>query len=160
MWRIISAGLNKILTVKQRAALALILIIGALGFGIISNWDEMVSNIKNGRSIPQPYHINVDVVLKNKKPQFRQEGNQIIETFESEVKILELKQGIKNHQPLYYANVKSPKLKDVFEVDMTEEMFKKLSVGETWFLRMEIYYSMKTGYSNKIDNQFVRKIEN
>ena len=154
MWQIFTAWLNKNLSVKLRAGLSLVLIIGGLSYCIIDGWDEMISNIKNGRSIPQPYHINKEVCLKKKN--FRQVGDQIIETLESDVEILELKQGIKRHKPLYYANVKLLNLGFVVEVDMTEEMFKQLSVGEIWFLHREVYYG-PNGWSTDIVDKLTKK---
>ena len=154
MGRIIAAILGKFLSVKQRSSLALILLVGIIGGGIIFNWDEMISNIKNGRSVKGPHWINIEKCLK--KPNFKQVGNKIIETLEHDVKILELKQGIQNRKPLYYANVNVLDVNVVIEVDMTEEMFKQLNIGEIWHLHREVTYNMK-GWSEETVDTLTRK---
>ena len=149
MGRIIAAILGKFLSVKQRSSLALILLVGIIGGGIIFNWDEMISNIKNGRSVKGPHWINIEKCLK--KPNFKQVGNKIIETLENDVKILELKQGIQNRKPLYYAKVNVLDVNVVIEVDMTEEMFKQLHIGEIWHLHREVTYNMKGWSEETVD---------
>lgn len=149
MWRILAAVLRKYIPAKQRSFIAVILLIGIIGGGIIYNWDEMIFNIKNHRTPQSPHKINVELCLQ--KDNFTQDGDTIIESISADVEITDMKVGISNRNPLYLVYVYIPTEDITVESIVTVEQYNKLHIGDKVTLHRTVYYNLNGWSTDTVD---------